>query len=297
MKGTKVYLSLGSNIGNKFYYLLSGIFKISKIKETRVAKISNFYSTNPVGYLDQDLFLNCAIEIETNLSPRELLTKIQGIELELERVRTIKWGPRTLDIDIIMFGELEIDEKDLVIPHKEYKERDFVLIPLLDIIEDKKIEEIKTYIKKEKTGVVIEKKKKVLVSRCLLGDRVSYKKNHCNNYIFKLLEKQLEIIKMCPEVDGGLPSPRPSAEILGDKVVNIIGEDRTKEFKLGGEIAAKLSQKNNIDLAFMKGHSPSCGLGKVYDGTFTKNIIDGNGIAVSRLLELGVSIIEVNEDE
>jgi len=297
MKKTKVYLSLGSNIGNKYYYILGGIFGVSKIRKVRVTKVSKFYTTNPVGYLEQDLFLNCAIELETTLNPRELLEEIQKIELEFKRKRTIKWGPRTLDIDIILFGNLKINEKDLIIPHERYLEREFVLIPLLDIVEDSKKGEIKKNIICGKNEIIEEKTKKVLVSRCLLGEEVSYKKNHNYNYMFSILKEQLEFIKICPEVDGGLPTPRPSAEINGEKVIDINGKNVTNEFELGGNIAKKIAEKNNIDLAFLKGKSPSCGIGKIYDGTFSKNLVAGNGITVRKLLELGVEVVEVNKCE
>ena len=108
-----VYLSLGSNI--------------------EVLKKSGLYETTPVGYLEQDLFLNAVIKIETDFSAREILKIINKIEAELDRKREIRWGPRTIDIDILIFSDKKINEPDLIIPHKEMMNRLFVLVPLIEI--------------------------------------------------------------------------------------------------------------------------------------------------------------------
>lgn len=91
------------------------------------------YETTPVGYLEQNLFLNVVIKIETKFSEREILKIINKIEAELDRKREIRWGPRTIDIDILLFSNKKIDEIDLIIPHKEMLNRLFVLIPLIEI--------------------------------------------------------------------------------------------------------------------------------------------------------------------
>ena len=296
MKWTRVYLSLGSNIGDKYYYLLSGIFTISQLEKTKITAISRFYSTDPVGYTDQDTFLNCAIEIKTKLLPYELLRELQKIELELKRVRKFRWGPRTLDLDIILYGNLKLNNKDLVIPHLRYKERNFVLIPLLDIIRDKTY--IRSIIDYNDKSVRIEKKIKLLISSCLNDKKTSYKGTANYNYIVaKLLKDRFEFVETCPEVEGGLSIPRLPAERKDDKVINSKGIDVTKEFQLGAEKALEKIEKDNIKIALLKGKSPSCGINTIYDGTFSKNIVFGNGITTDKLLLKGINIIEVNKDE
>jgi len=129
---TKVYLSLGSNIGNgkenisKAYALL-GEMKI------HIINYSSFYETTPVGYEDQDLFVNSVIEIETKLDPYALLDKCHAAEKALKRKRLIRWGPRTIDIDILLFNDLSLKDPNLIIPHKEIKNRGFVLVPLMEL--------------------------------------------------------------------------------------------------------------------------------------------------------------------
>ncbi|MGB6130136.1 MAG: 2-amino-4-hydroxy-6-hydroxymethyldihydropteridine diphosphokinase [Psychrilyobacter sp.] len=296
MRWTRAYLSMGSNIGNKYYYLLGGIFAISQLKNTKVTVVSNFYSTDPVGYLEQDKFLNCAIEIKTQLLPYELLRELQRIELKLKRVRKFRWGPRTLDIDIISYGNLRLNNKDLVIPHPRYKERNFVLIPLLDIIRDKSY--IRSIINYNDKSVKKESKGKLLISSCLLGKKTSYKSTANYNYIIsKLLKDKFEFIETCPEVEGGLSIPRLPSEKNKDKVMNVKGIDVTHEFEIGAEKALEKVLKNNIKLALLKGKSPSCGIDTIYDGTFKKNIILGNGITADKLLLNEIDIIEVNKDE
>jgi len=296
MRWTRAYLSMGSNIGNKYYYLLGGIFAISQLKKTKVTVVSNFYSTDPVGYLEQDKFLNCAIEIKTQLLPYELLRELQRIELKLKRVRKFRWGPRTLDIDIISYGNLRLNNKDLVIPHPRYKKRNFVLIPLLDIIRDKTY--IRSIINYSDKSVKMESKEKLLISSCLLGQKTSYKGSANYNYIIsELLKDKFEFIETCPEVEGGMSIPRLPSEKNGDKVINIKGVDVTDEFEIGAEKALEKVLKNNIKLALLKGKSPSCGIDSIYDGTFKKNIIFGNGITADKLLLNGIDIIEVNKDE
>jgi 2-amino-4-hydroxy-6-hydroxymethyldihydropteridine diphosphokinase len=296
MKANKVYLSLGSNIGNKYYYLLSGIFAISNLENTKVTNISKFYSTDPVGYLDQDQFLNCAIEIETKLEPLYLLHKLQQIEIDLKRVRKIKWGPRTLDIDIIFYEDIKSDVEELILPHPRYMERNFVLIPLLDIIVDK--DHIRSLVDPTDTSVRLEEKKSILVSTCLLGIDISYDGGNNYNYVvINLLKKLFNLVLACPEVEGGLSTPRVSAERNGNKVVRKDGVEVTEEFNKGGEIALEKAIKNNVILALLKGKSPSCGIDKIYDGNFTRTLISENGIAAEKLLSNKIDIIEVNRDE
>ena len=129
----KVYLSLGSNIGNRQEYIESAIELVGKTEGIKILKKSGLYETSPVGYVEQDLFLNAVIKIKTDFSEREILKIINKIENELDRKREIRWGPRTIDIDILIFSDKKINETDLIIPHKEMLNRLFVLVPLIEI--------------------------------------------------------------------------------------------------------------------------------------------------------------------
>lgn len=132
---------------------------------------------------------------------------------------------------------------------------------------------------------------KVLVSNCLLGINCRYKGDNCKNE--KVLEflKDKEVIGICPEVEGGLPTPRDPSEIVNDKVISKAGKDVTNEYKKGASIALKLAQENNVDLVLFKAKSPSCGSGLIYDGTFSGNKIPGNGIAADLLIKNGFKVI------
>ena len=129
----KVYLSLGSNIGNRQEYIESAIELIGKTEGIEILKKSGLYETSPVGYVEQNLFLNTVIKIETDFSAREILKIINKIEAELDRKREIRWGPRTIDIDILIFSDKKINEPDLIVPHKEMMNRLFVLVLLIEI--------------------------------------------------------------------------------------------------------------------------------------------------------------------
>lgn len=134
----QAYLGLGSNIGDRKQQLLKAIDLIGNIKGIKVTKQSSIYETAPIGYTDQPNFLNLCLEIETELSPQQLLKHCLDIEQQLHRVREIRWGPRTLDIDILLYSDNIIETDNLSIPHPRMKERAFVLIPLNDIASDKK---------------------------------------------------------------------------------------------------------------------------------------------------------------
>lgn len=149
----KVYLSLGSNIGNRQKYIESAIELIGKTQRIKILKKSGLYETSPVGYVEQDLFLNAVIKIETDFSAREILKIINKIENELDRKREIKWGPRTIDIDILIFSDKKIDEMDLIIPHKEMLNRLFVLVPLIEIYDREYFEKEKII---ERIGELVE---------------------------------------------------------------------------------------------------------------------------------------------
>lgn len=125
------YIALGSNIGNRQKNLEIALDKISKINT--ITKQSAIHETKPVDYHDQPKFLNMAIEIETKLSPSELLKKLQEIENKIGRTRSIKKGPRIIDLDILLYNNEIIDKPNLKIPHPAMHQRSFVLDPLSEI--------------------------------------------------------------------------------------------------------------------------------------------------------------------
>lgn len=149
----KVYLSLGSNIGNRQEYIESAIELVGKREGIKILKKSGLYETSPIGYVEQDLFLNAVIKIETDFSEREILKIINKIENELDRKREIRWGPRTIDIDILIFSDKKINETDLIIPHKEMLNRLFVLVPLIEIYDGEYFEKEKII---ERIGELVE---------------------------------------------------------------------------------------------------------------------------------------------
>jgi 2-amino-4-hydroxy-6-hydroxymethyldihydropteridine diphosphokinase len=128
---TRVFLGLGSNLGDKEKNIIEAITRISAF--STIKKKSHLYRTEPVGFIDQPWFLNCAIEIETEIPPHELLSRVKSIEQKLGRTKTFTHGPRQIDIDILFYGNLVLKTKDLVIPHPLIQGRLFVLQPLRDI--------------------------------------------------------------------------------------------------------------------------------------------------------------------
>lgn len=149
---TQVFLGLGSNVGNRKEYLEKAINALKNMPEITVTGMSSVYETEPFGGVEQNRFLNMVIKIETTLMPAKLLEVIMAIEKDLDRVRTIRWGPRTIDIDILLYGNEVINTRDLTIPHIGLTERDFVLVPLLEIDPDIKLpsgEPLKNFSTKE----------------------------------------------------------------------------------------------------------------------------------------------------
>lgn len=127
------YIAIGSNLGNKERNLNEALNLINENPLCHVNKVSNFYKTAPVGYLDQDDFLNGAAEIKTLMAPSELMNFLLEIEKELKRERKIHWGPRTIDLDIILYDDIVTEDEHIIIPHPRMQERLFVLEPLCDI--------------------------------------------------------------------------------------------------------------------------------------------------------------------
>ena len=133
---TKAYLSLGSNMGDREYHLHEALRLLDQVEGIEVRDVSPIYDTAPIGYTDQDSFFNLCASVETTLSAHDLLHHCLDVEQQLHRVRKIHWGPRTCDIDIILYGEEQIQDDELIVPHPRMEERAFVLVPLQDIASD-----------------------------------------------------------------------------------------------------------------------------------------------------------------
>lgn len=135
----------------------------------------------------------------------------------------------------------------------------------------------------------------VLVSRCLLGINCRYDGD--NNEIKNLREKfpHINFIDICPEVDGGMEIPRKPCEIKEGKVVNIDGEDKSKFFKKGADLALKKAQKNKVIVALLKAKSPSCGKDFIYDGSFSHTLTKSHGITCKSLLDYGIIVFSENK--
>jgi 2-amino-4-hydroxy-6-hydroxymethyldihydropteridine diphosphokinase len=132
-ESTLAYLSLGSNMGDRLVYLREALHHLERQGAIEVEKISSVYETDPVGLVDQPAFLNIAIRIRTTLSPTELLHYCQSVEDHFQRERYVRWGPRTLDIDLLTFDDLILNTAELTLPHPRMHEREFVLIPLHEL--------------------------------------------------------------------------------------------------------------------------------------------------------------------
>lgn len=127
------YIALGSNIGDSETYLNEAVEKIGQIPTCTVEKVSSYLVTEPYGVTDQPDFLNACLKLRTLLYPEELLKELNRIEKEAGRERIIHWGPRTLDLDILLYDDIVLEEDDLCIPHVEMHKRSFVLEPLAEI--------------------------------------------------------------------------------------------------------------------------------------------------------------------
>jgi 2-amino-4-hydroxy-6-hydroxymethyldihydropteridine diphosphokinase len=132
----RAFLGLGSNLGDRPANLQAAVDRLGEREGIRVARSSRVYETDPVGGPPQPAYLNAVIEVETELDPRELLTGCLDVERDLGRVRSERWGPRTIDIDVLTFDRLTVDEPDLTVPHPRMHERGFVLAPLAELDAD-----------------------------------------------------------------------------------------------------------------------------------------------------------------
>ena len=133
---SKIYIGLGSNEGNRFKNLQRALQLLSKDPRIELNKVSSMYETEPLGYTNQNKFLNAVCEVSTSISPYQLLDLLKNIEKKMGRKKTFKWGPRNIDLDILLFDALVINVNGLHIPHKELDKRKFVLLPLCEIAPD-----------------------------------------------------------------------------------------------------------------------------------------------------------------
>lgn len=127
------YLSLGSNMGNRLEMLKQAVSQLSKSPFIIVTRISSLYETDPVGFTEQDPFLNMVVQLETELDAFALLDVCQEIEQNLNRKRLVRWGPRTIDLDILLYNRDNIQNDRLIVPHPRMDERAFVVVPLLEV--------------------------------------------------------------------------------------------------------------------------------------------------------------------
>ena len=129
----RAYLGLGSNVGERLQFLRRAVACLGEVVGIRVTRVSSVYETEPVGVTDQGWFLNAVVEVDTMLSAEALLERTQAIERALGRMRARRWGPRTIDLDILLYGDLQLKTDSLTIPHPELHRRAFVMIPLLEL--------------------------------------------------------------------------------------------------------------------------------------------------------------------
>lgn len=132
-RGVLAYIGVGSNLDEPLRQCRQAMIEIAAARETRLLRISSYYRTEPVGVSDQGDFINAVAEIRTILPPRELLQALQAIEKQMGRRETFRWGPRIIDLDIILYGMEIITEEGLVIPHPECHRRKFVLVPCCEL--------------------------------------------------------------------------------------------------------------------------------------------------------------------
>jgi len=130
---TLAYVGLGANLGPREITLLRAVDLLAETEGVEVRAVSQLRETEPVGVVDQPLFLNGAVVLDTSLSPRELLHRLLEIERELGRVRDVRWGPRVVDLDLLVYGDRQINEPGLRVPHSRLHERRFALEPLAEL--------------------------------------------------------------------------------------------------------------------------------------------------------------------
>ena len=127
------YIGMGSNLGDRMDFLKRALDEMARLEQVQVAAVSPVYETEPLGPVEQPDFLNAVVKVYSDLDAREMLRCLQRIEHKLRRKREIRWGPRTIDMDLLFYGDQILDEEDLVVPHPRLSERGFVLAPLCRI--------------------------------------------------------------------------------------------------------------------------------------------------------------------
>jgi 2-amino-4-hydroxy-6-hydroxymethyldihydropteridine diphosphokinase len=132
----RVTIGIGSNLGDREFLIRKAVEALRELPLTTVARVSSLYDTDPVGETDQPPFLNAVAWLETELPPRELLWQLLLTESRMGRVRSRRWGPRPIDLDLLFYDDQVIDEPDLAVPHPEAHRRAFVLLPLLELDPD-----------------------------------------------------------------------------------------------------------------------------------------------------------------
>ncbi len=172
MQSQTVYLGLGSNIGDRLKYLQGAIVELANLDDVEMRRVSPVYQTEPIGYEAQDDFYNLVAEIETTLAPPALLEKIMEIEEKLGRTRTDHKGPRTIDIDILLFGDIVIEEYRLTVPHPRMMLREFVLRPLSDIDPDIRIPTVNVSVAEALSEVEGEKRVDRIAKRIEIDESV-----------------------------------------------------------------------------------------------------------------------------
>ncbi|MDX8047705.1 2-amino-4-hydroxy-6-hydroxymethyldihydropteridine diphosphokinase [Gracilibacillus sp. S3-1-1] len=158
----KAYIALGSNIEPRLTYLNKAIDHLANHDKIEVAAESSIYETDPVGYVEQEQFLNMVIEATTELDPIALLDVCQSVESKLGREREIKWGPRTIDLDILLYHQEVFESERLILPHPRLHERAFVLIPLAEINPLLYIEQLRQNITQLLTTIPVQDKEGVV---------------------------------------------------------------------------------------------------------------------------------------
>ncbi|GIO69591.1 2-amino-4-hydroxy-6-hydroxymethyldihydropteridine diphosphokinase [Paenibacillus sp. FSL M7-1455] len=133
-ESSEAYIALGANLGDREETLMDAVQRLDRHPDVAVLECSDLYETEPVGYVDQPLFLNMAVRVRTTLDAYGLLHVMQQIEKDLGRVRHIRWGPRTVDLDLIWMEGRRENTEELILPHPRMEERLFVLVPLKDVV-------------------------------------------------------------------------------------------------------------------------------------------------------------------
>jgi 2-amino-4-hydroxy-6-hydroxymethyldihydropteridine diphosphokinase len=129
----RAFVGLGSNLGEREAMIRAALEELSHLPDSTLERASSLYDTEPVGETEQPNFLNAVAELETELSARQLLWNLLLIEKRLGRVRTRRWGPRSIDLDLLLYGDEVLDQPDLQVPHPELLRRSFVLVPLVEL--------------------------------------------------------------------------------------------------------------------------------------------------------------------